>query len=90
MIKNIYRQSEDCLLEDMGGEILLYQPSTAKAIQLNESSRIVWQLCDGKRSVSDIIDEISQLYPDQASQISTDVVLATKMLLDNKVLELSH
>jgi hypothetical protein len=74
----------------MGEDVLLYLPSTAKAIQLNESSRIVWQLCDGERSVGEIIDEISRLYPDQAAQIPDDVLLATKMLVGSGALELTN
>ena len=90
MIKDIYRQSEDCLVEDMGGDILLYHPATAKATQLNEYSRIVWQLCDGERSVGEIIESISQAYPDQAGQISEDVRWSIKMLSENQVLELTN
>ncbi len=88
MSKNIYRQSKDCLLENMGGDILLYSPSTASAVQLNDSSRIVWQLCDGERSVEDIIEALCELYPDQAGQVPEDVRYAIKKLSDNRVLEL--
>jgi hypothetical protein len=88
MIKNIYRQSEDCLLENMGGDILLYIPSTASALQLNDTSRIIWELCDGERSVKDIIEGVSEFYPDQASQIAEDVCKAIQMLSDRQVLEL--
>jgi hypothetical protein len=88
VIKDIYRQSQDCLFEDMGGDILLYQPSTARAMQLNDSSLMVWQLCDGLRSVEDIILAIGELHPDQADQISEDTCYAIKMLLDNQALEL--
>lgn len=90
MSKEIYRQAEDCLIEEMGEDVLLYQPSTAKAIQLNESSRIVWQLCDGERSVGEIIDQICRVYPDQAAQIAEDVLLATKMLAASGALELTE
>lgn len=88
MIKNIYRQSEDCLLENMGGDILLYIPSTASALQLNDTSRMIWELCDGETSVGDIIEVLSELYPDQADQVSEDVRSAIRMLSDQRVLEL--
>lgn len=88
MIKNIYRQSGDCLLETMGNDVLLYVPSTASAVQLNDSSRIVWQLCDGEHTVGDIIEVLCDIYPDQSGQIPEDVRRAIEMLWDNQVLEL--
>ena len=54
----IYKQVDDCLLEDMDGEMLLYNPSTSTTLQLNAPSAVVWQLCDGERSVQDIIDVV--------------------------------
>ncbi len=87
MNKKIYQQSQDCLLEDMDGEILLYQPVSAEAIQLNESSLMVWKLCDGKHSVADIITAIEELYPDQASRVSRDVNFVVGTLLRSKALE---
>jgi hypothetical protein len=56
----IYRQADNCLLEDMDGELLLYYPPTAKTLHLNGPSAVVWQLCDGERSYSEIVDIVKQ------------------------------
>ncbi len=86
--KEIYRQSQDCLLDDMGGEILLYYPVTAEAIQLNESSLIVWQMCNGTRTVEEIIDAVGELYPGQVKQIAEDVNFVIGSLVRSKALVL--
>lgn len=85
---DIYRQSEDCLLEDMDGELLLYDPSSAVTLHLNGSSAIVWELCDGQRTTQDIIDLVQQTYPDQATQIGQDVTSVVDDLSERNVLVL--
>ena len=68
----IYAQSPDCLLEDMDGELLLYNPVNATTLHLNGSSAVVWDLCDGRQSV-ETIASLMQAFPDQSDQIAADV-----------------
>lgn len=83
----IYQHSPDCLLEDMDGDLLLYNPSNATTLHLNGPSAIVWELCDGKNSVKDMIDIVKEAYPEQQEQIEDDIVNVVKDLLERKVLE---
>jgi hypothetical protein len=85
---DIYKQSQDCLLEDMDGELLLYDPNSAATLHLKGSSAIVWDLCDGQRSAQDIIDVVQQTYPDQAAQITQDVASVVDDLCERNVLVL--
>jgi hypothetical protein len=85
---DIYKQSQDCLLEDMDGELLLYDPNSAVTLRLNGSSAIVWQLCDGQRTTQDIIGVVQQTYPDQATQIDQDVASVVGELSERNVLVL--
>jgi hypothetical protein len=84
---DIYKQNEDCLLEDMDGELLLYNPSSAVTLHLNGPSAIVWQLCDGQRAAADIVQLVQEAYPDQNAQIKQDVTDVIDDLLERKVLE---
>jgi len=86
--EKIYKQVEDCLLEDMDGELLLYNPSTAVTLHLNGPSAIVWQLVDGERSVQSIIEVVQEAYPEQSEQIVEDVKNVIDDLSERKVLEL--
>ena len=71
---NIYKQVEECLLEDMDGELLLYNPINATTLHLNGPSAIVWKLCDGESSVAQIIATVVDAYPEQSDQIEEDIV----------------
>ena len=86
-IELVFKQVEDCLLENMDGEILLYKPSNATTLHLNEPSVIVWELCNGERSVSDIIETVKDAYPEQADQIPSDIVGVIEDLVSRNVLE---
>lgn len=83
---DIYKQAKDCLLEDMDGEMLLYNPDSATTLHLNGPSIIVWELCDGKNSVQEIVDIVKTAYPDQAAQIEEDIVKVVGDLSERKVL----
>lgn len=85
---DIYKQSQDCLLEDMDGELLLYDPNSAVTLHLNGPSAVVWQLCDGQRSTQEIIQVVQEAYPDQAEQISQDVASVVDDLSGRNVLVL--
>jgi len=83
-----YCALSDCLVEDMDGELLVYNPTTAATVHLNGPSSVVWNLCDGQSSVQTIIDALVETYPEQADQIPSDVTTVIKELLENKIIEL--
>lgn len=83
----IYQHSPDSLLEDMDGDLLLYNPNSATTLHLNGPSAIVWELCDAENSVQDIIDVVKEAYPDQAEQIEQDIIGVLEDLLKRQVLE---
>ena len=84
---DIFKQNKNCLLEDMDGELLLYNPASAVTLHLNGPSAIVWQLCNGERSAAEIIELVQDAYPDQDEQIKQDVGNVIDDLLERKVLE---
>ncbi len=56
--KPLARQS-DIVVQQSGDETLIYDLKTNKAVCLNDTSAAVWKLCNGKRNVSEISDELS-------------------------------
>jgi len=70
---DVYKQADEALEENMDGELLIYHPPTAITLHLNGPSAVVWELCDGVRSLGEIINMVEQAYPDQADQIEDDV-----------------
>jgi hypothetical protein len=85
---NIYKQLEECLLEDMDGELLLYNPINSTTLHLNGPSAIVWNLCNGEATVQQMVDAVQEAYPDQSEQIETDIVKVVKDFVEREFLVL--
>ena len=60
-------------LEIMDDKFLLYHPGGTQIIQFNQTAAVVWQLCDGQRTVDDIIHLLQEAYPESAVEIDADV-----------------
>lgn len=79
----------DFNLEEIDDELLLYHPAKTRAVYLNETAALVWQLCDSKRSVADIISLLEENYPESDS-IESDVAQTLKQLSENEAVELKN
>ena len=53
-------RKNDLVVQEMDGEVLIYDLSENKAFCLNETSALVWQACDGNKSAAEISEFISQ------------------------------
>ncbi|MEK7725331.1 MAG: PqqD family protein [Acidobacteriota bacterium] len=51
---------ENIVVQEFANEILIYDLKTNKAYCLNETSAIIYQMCDGKHSVEQISQSLSQ------------------------------
>jgi len=60
-------------MERLDDEIILFHPASRAIFRSNSAGALIWQLCDGQRTVADIIDLLSAAYPDNAAQIPADV-----------------
>lgn len=68
--------------EEFEDEMLLYTISDSKAVYLNTTAYLVWQLCGEKRTVEEITVLLEEVYPDQKSEVREDVGTALKTLCD--------
>lgn len=59
---------ENIVVQDFANEILIYDLSTNKAFCLNETSAMIYQLCNGKKSV----EEISRILTNKLNQPITE------------------
>ncbi|MEO6588017.1 MAG: PqqD family protein [Pyrinomonadaceae bacterium] len=53
-------RKDDLVIQEVGGEILVYDLRTNKAICLNQTSALVWQNCDGKKNAIEIATDIEK------------------------------
>ncbi|MEZ5346342.1 MAG: PqqD family protein [Pyrinomonadaceae bacterium] len=83
-LKPIVRTS-NILLQEIAGETLVYDLARNKAFCLNESSSLIWKLCDGTRSVAEIAEQVSRK---MSSVITEDFVwLAIQQFKNDNLLE---
>lgn len=67
--KNNPRSRQDnIIIQEIKGEVLIYDLKENKAFCLNETSALVWQLCDGNKSVAEISQLISRQLKTPASE----------------------
>lgn len=85
----IPRANTEFSLEEIDDELLLYHPAKTKAVYLNETAALVWQLCDGQRSVGEIVSLLEENYP-ESDTIGTDVQQTLQQLADNGAVELGE
>jgi len=83
--KKIIRLQEDYRLERFGDEITIYHPTLATSIYLNDSGALVWELCDGRRSVAEIIATLVELYPESRAQIPDETVMVIEQLVEHGI-----
>lgn len=55
-------RSENLVIQETAEELLVYDLRAHRAVCLNETSALVWQSCDGTKSVSDIRQIISDKF----------------------------
>lgn len=71
--ESVPRQTPGFRMEILNNEVILLRPSDGKIIQCNQTAGVVWQLCDGNRSVRDIVHLLREAYPEPGERVVTDV-----------------
>ena len=82
------RQKAGYQLEALDGELLLYHVSDTKILYLNPTASLIWQLCDGERTVGDIVAVLGDAYPEVGDALLGDVEAALAELSEQAVIEL--
>ena len=78
-------RKENLVIQELEGEVLIYDLEKNKAFCLNKTSALVWQSCDGTRTIADISDAVGKQLD---SQINEDVVwLALDQLSKENLVE---
>ncbi len=78
-------RKDDIVVQEVDGEVLIYDLKKDKAFCLNKTSALVWQACDGKRTITDISNWLGQQLN---SQTDEDVVwIALDQLTEENLLE---
>ncbi len=81
------KRSSDFELEVLGNDLLLYFPETETIVALNQTGALIWNLCNGKNSIADIVRSLSDAYPDAKESIPGQVEMVIRTLLEKHALE---
>jgi alpha-N-acetylglucosamine transferase len=66
------------------GEMVIYNSATEAAVHLNQTGTLVYQLIDGERSTTEIVEILSEAFPD--ADIESDVATLMTELAKAKVI----
>lgn len=76
---------EDIVVQEIDGEVLIYDLKTDKAFCLNRTSAVVWQACDGSRTIAEINDVVGKHLN---ANVNEDVIwLALEQLSKEKLVD---
>ncbi|MGB5706763.1 MAG: pyrroloquinoline quinone biosynthesis peptide chaperone PqqD [Arenicellales bacterium] len=90
MLEKIPCATDGFELEEIDGEILLYSPSSTRSVYLNATASLIWRLCDGKRNVRQIVDQLKQAFPEAEQSIEQDVTKSIQLFVDNDAIQLEQ
>jgi hypothetical protein len=79
-------RKQGIIVQELEGEVLIYDLQVNKAHCLNKTSALVWNLCDGKHSISDIGKQLSGRF---AAAVTEDFVFFALEQLKKKNLLLN-
>jgi len=82
------RRQPDYRLEMIDNELLLFHPTHEKILYCNETASLIWQLCDGQRTVQEITDLLSAAYPEAADVIAGEVQTTLEAFLRHRAIRL--
>ena len=83
----IPHRKQSLQLQEFDGELVLYDLEKMKVIYLSETATLIWQLCDGKRTIDEIVHLLQDAYPDNGGVIETDVESAMAHFTENRTLD---
>ena len=83
------RRVSGYLMETMDNELLLYHPAETQVMYCNQTASLIWQLCDGERTVQGIIDLLVEAYPEAAQDIAQDVQATLRQFADHGAVQLA-
>jgi pyrroloquinoline quinone biosynthesis protein D len=86
--ESIPRRHERYAVEWMDNESLIYRSPSKMVIYLNETATVIWRLCDGTRTVKQIVDLLVNAFPEAASDVRVDVKETIDELVRNGALTL--
>ena len=75
-------------LAEIDGELVLLHADRETVVYCNPTASLVWRLCDGQRTVEEIVALLAEAWPEDAGRIRSDVVATLEQLVQGGCLKL--
>jgi hypothetical protein len=67
---------------ELDDNVALYDDVGQLLIMLNSSAAVIWEGCDGRTTVDDMVRELTAAHPDDAALIGEDVRQTVRKLIE--------
>ncbi len=81
-------QREDCDVQKIPCCWIVTIEEDGRRIKLNDSSMLIWQLCEGENTVGEMIEALQEEYPD-VDGMDKDIQRALDELLEETLISIS-
>lgn len=88
MLHKYLKQHEDTASRIIEGEAIVLTPANGMLHTLNSVGTRIWELANGKRDVSDIIDKLTEDFDAEKNKIKEDAIHFIEDLVHKKMLVL--
>ena len=76
-MKDKFKPAEDIVERRIGENMCLYSPSKNLIMSLNQTAVFIFKACNGKKSIKQIIEELSKVYKKVNTEILSEDLLKT-------------
>lgn len=74
------QKTDSVITREIEDEALILDQASGKIHQLNTSAYFIWNCCDGKNTIEDIIEIVGHKYSSPSNAIENDVITTIKSL----------
>jgi hypothetical protein len=83
----IPRHVADFKMQIMDGEAVIFHPASKTVVHASPSAALIWELCDGQRSLEQIVELLAGEYPEARAEIELDVPQTLEIFASAGVVE---
>lgn len=87
--ETVPRQKPGIHVEKIPCCFLLKDAGSGNVVKLNRSGMMIWQTCTGEWTVGEIIDALTEHYPDAAESMAKDVYRTLDTMREEGVISLT-
>ena len=81
-----FKRHEGVLRQEVSGSVVLFHMDNGRYYSLNDVGTRAWELCDGSRTLSEIVDVLAGEYDQSEATIHEDVATLFSELSDEHLL----